>query len=555
MKRWLLRASYVCGAYVALMLITGLIARFLVTGSSKQSVVSALSGRLGVPVSVGEARFDLASWFLFRPAISVADVAIGNPAGFRGPNLLTAKRISAQVALLPLIRRRVEMRSILIDAPRIAVESNAQGETNVEALLKSLSTPAAPGGASPPDARASATAVGIGEFEISSGELIVSGKDSRQPPLRIGAIGLRIRDLSAGSNCRLNASGRLFDGRESGFRIEGYAGPFVSSVLPIKGKLSLTIAPGEIPERIRREQFGVLLGAPGAKAKATLEASIQGDLYNNVAGPAKLTLSDLLIGKDTQHLMRMDGEAPALFSAQKLMSDPAFHLQVLGAKLKLGEGEWAGAANFRMQGKTISGASRGSVRNVDINTLLSSLTASGGGKIYGVLAVPSYTVQFAGRTADQIQSSLTGTATLSVNKGRIAMLDMLASIQQALGPAQSSASSASGDTPFSTLTAGLSVAHSRLDLSNIVFDGPGLKFTGNGTIGFDHTMHFDLETHVTGGIANVVNRLTRQADSTQAALPVVIAGTLEKPQVRPSVSKLATGAVQGLFQSLFKKNK
>lgn len=553
MKRWVLRVSYLFGACVALMLITGLIARSLVTGSSKQGVVAALSGRLGVPVSVGTAQLDLTSWFLLKPAISLDDIVIGNPPGFRGPSLLTAKRISAQVALLPLVHRRVEMCSILIDAPRIAVETGARGVTNVEALLKKLSTPTS--GTQPAADQGSATSLGIGDFRVSSGEVLISGADSAQPPLRISAIALRLQDLSAASSCRLTVSGRLFDGRDSGFQVEGRAGPFVSEALPIDGKLSLTIAPGEIPQRIRREQFGVLLGAPGDKAKATLEASIQGDLYTSVSGPAKLTLSRILIGKDTNHQMRMDGDAPAQFSAQKVMSDPAFHLQVLNAKLKLGEGEWAGAADLRMHGKTLSASSRGSIANVDINTLLGSLTASAGGKIYGLLAIPSYTAQCAGKTADEIRNSLTGTASLSVANGRIAMLDMLASIERALGPAQSPASGASGNTAFSTLTTGLTVAHSRLDLSGIVFDGPGLKFTGNGTIGFDHTMHFDLDTRITGGIANVVNRLTRQPDASQAALPLVIAGTLDKPQVRPSVTKLATGAVQGLIQSLLNKNK
>jgi hypothetical protein len=556
MKRWLLRALYLLGAYAALMLITGLIARSLVTGSSKQTVASALGNRLGVGVSVGAARFDLASWFLLKPAIFLDNVAIGNPAGFRGPDLLTAKRISAQVALLPLLHRRIEMRSILIDTPRIAVETDARDETNIEALIRKLSTPTLPGaGAQPAADPASATALGIDDFRVSSGEVLISGADASQPRVRIGAIDLRLQDLSAGTNCRLAVSGKLFDGRVSGFRVSGHAGPFVSNVLPIDGKLSLTIAPGEIPDRIRREEFGVLLGAPGDKARATLEASIKGDLYNNVSGPAKVTLSGILIGKDANHLMRMDGETPAVFSAQKLMSGPAFHVQVLNARLKLGEGEWAGAASLRMQGQTLSAASRGSIRDVDINTLLGSLTADGGGKIYGVLAIPSYTAQCAGKTADEIRSSLTGTARLTVTKGRIAMLDMLSSIEQALGPAQSASSSASGNTAFSTLTAGLSVAHRRLDLSGIAFDGPGLKFTGSGAIGFDHSMHFDLDTQFTGGIANLVNRLTRQGDTGQAALPVVIAGTVDRPQVRPSVGKLATGAVQGLFQSLFKKSK
>ena len=60
MKRWLWRGLVLCGALAAVMLITGLIAQSLVTGSSKDSVAGTLSRRLGVLVSVGEVRFDMA---------------------------------------------------------------------------------------------------------------------------------------------------------------------------------------------------------------------------------------------------------------------------------------------------------------------------------------------------------------------------------------------------------------------------------------------------------------------------------------------------------------
>jgi len=142
MKRWLVWLVLFCGGCAVLLLLAGVAARRLVTDSSKKGIAAALSRRLGVPVSAGEAHFDLASWFLLRPAVSFGEIAIGNAPGFRERNLLTAKRISARVALLPLLDRRIEIRSILIDTPRITVESDARNETNIEALLKKLSSPA-----------------------------------------------------------------------------------------------------------------------------------------------------------------------------------------------------------------------------------------------------------------------------------------------------------------------------------------------------------------------------------------------------------------------------
>jgi hypothetical protein len=435
LNRRLLRALYFCVALAALMGITGLIARTRVTGATKDDLAGALGQRLGVPVSVGRVDLDLASWLVLRPTISLGDVAIGNPPGFRGQYLLTAGRVSVRVALIPLLSRRIEMRSIVMEAPRIAVESDAHGGTNVEAFLKRLSAPRPLGGGFRGPA-------GIDEFRISGGQARIVGA-----PVRIDAIDLRVRNLAKGAACPLEVSAKLFDDAYE-MRLSGSAGPFVFPVLPIKATLKLTTA----------------------SAKATLEASIQGDLFSNVAGTGKLTLSAL----QSQRLT-IDGEAPALFSARKPLSAPVFHLQVLHAKLKLGQGEWAGAADFHMRGTTISGASRGSLHGVDVSALA-------GGRLHGVLDVPAYTLLFTG-------NSIEGEARFSVTKGRIVVPDL----------------------PFTSLTGDLSVQQARLEVSGIALDSPALKVTGNGTIGFDHSIHFELSE--SGGGA------------------MTITGTLDRPQI------------------------
>jgi hypothetical protein len=468
MKRWLLRLLSICGALLTLTCITGLLAWSLAGGPPGGSIASAFSRRLGVPVWVGQARFDLVSFLLLRPTISLGGVAVGN--------ILTAPRISARIALLPLAGRRIEIISVLIDTPRITVESDPHNGTNIESLLKRLSfPPPLPSGSRPTVVPQAALTVDIDDIRISSGDVLVSAANPGEPPQRISGLNLRVRNLSAGTNCRFELSARLLGESDAAFRIEGRAGPFGPQVLPVNGKVKLTLVP--------RGLFGVLFAAPGSKAKAVLEASIQGNLYNNVAGPGRLTLSGLTIGRDANHAVPVDGEAPALFSVQKPMSAPACHLQVLRANLKLGKGEWAGAADLQIRERTLSGASRGSFRGVDVNTLL------GGGKIYGTIDVPRYTVRFAGKTAE-------GTASLSVTNGRIAVLDPLGAIGRA----------------FRALTCDLSLRPDRLDLSAIVFDSPELKFTGNGTIGFDRALHFDLSTGAEG--------------------PIVLEGTLDRPQIR-----------------------
>jgi hypothetical protein len=99
----------------------------------------------------------------------------------------------------------------------------------------------------------------------------------------------------------------------------------------------------------------------------------------------------------------------------------------------------------------------------------------------------------------------------------------------------------------------LKIGQRRLDLSGVVLDSPALKLTGGGAIGFDQSLNFDLQAQVTGAPAQLVNRLARREPGEAAMVPVKVAGTVNSPQVRPDVKKMATGAVEGLFKSLFKK--
>src|SRR5437879_13587486 len=104
MNRLLKRLLIVAACLFGLLLVVGLIASSMISGASKQTLATALSENLGVPVTLGAINFNLAQLFLLKPAITVEDIAIGNPPSFRSPHLLEAKKLTAQISLLPLLR-------------------------------------------------------------------------------------------------------------------------------------------------------------------------------------------------------------------------------------------------------------------------------------------------------------------------------------------------------------------------------------------------------------------------------------------------------------------
>jgi uncharacterized protein involved in outer membrane biogenesis len=547
MNRWIVRVVAALAVAFGLMLAVGLVLRSMVSGSAKDRLAASLGQRMGVPVTVQSAGFDLSQWFRLRPSVALEDVAVENPPGFHTKELLTAKRISAQVSLAALLHRTIEVRSLLIEQPRITVETNERGLTNIgEALKKISSTPA--GGGGPGPASGGGPSLAIDDLALTSGSLAVVGGQAAN----ISDIEIHLSDFSSARRCRLQASAKLFGGSSSTLKIAAEAGPVGAQTLPVDGTLSVSLALAEIPAAIRREQFGALLASPGGKSRASLEASIRGDLYGTVSGPAKLVFSDLLVGSEQHHDLPLSGEAPASFTAASLVDSPRYELKINGAKLRLGKGEWNGDADFQIHDSATSGSVRGAIRNVDINQLLSSL-ASADNKIQGVLAIPSFSLQFAGKNANQIRNSLRGSGKLSITQGRLAALDLVASLERALGQSQQATPGASGTTPFNTLAADLTIGQSKIDCANVVLDGPALRASGHGTIGFDESLNFELNAQVTGALARLVNTASLRAQSDSAELPFTITGAVGAVKVRPAIRKMATDTVKGLVDSFLKR--
>ena len=64
------------------------------------------------------------------PTIAIEDVALANTAGGSAPHMLTARRIELRLALLPLLSRAIDIRSLTIVEPRLLLETDAEGRPN-----------------------------------------------------------------------------------------------------------------------------------------------------------------------------------------------------------------------------------------------------------------------------------------------------------------------------------------------------------------------------------------------------------------------------------------
>lgn len=81
------------------------------------------------------------------PTIAIEDVALANVAGGSAPDMLTARRIELRLALLPLLSRAIDVRSLTIVEPRLLLETDAQGLPN---WVFTAARPASPPDGAPP---------------------------------------------------------------------------------------------------------------------------------------------------------------------------------------------------------------------------------------------------------------------------------------------------------------------------------------------------------------------------------------------------------------------
>ena len=127
------------------------------------------------------------------PRIVLSSVAFGNAPWSKVPQMLTAKEIDAQIALLPLLSRRFEVVQFTLVEPVITLETDASGRGNWEFPSASQAGAATPAGAAqgPP-------ALGIGNFEVRDGTLSYrNGASGSVTSAAIERMTLRARDMQS----------------------------------------------------------------------------------------------------------------------------------------------------------------------------------------------------------------------------------------------------------------------------------------------------------------------------------------------------------------------
>ena len=157
----------------------------------------------------------------FSPSISVNDVDFQNAPWGSRPEMVKVKRLEAQIALLPLIRREVQFKRLLLVGPDVLVETDRSERSNLE--FKPGEKPKPEG-----EERKGLTFLVFEELRIEKG--VVTYRDAKQGKTYF----IKIEGLTASLPCGEKATDFSLKGTFNGqpLEIQGTTGPIGALIIP-----------------------------------------------------------------------------------------------------------------------------------------------------------------------------------------------------------------------------------------------------------------------------------------------------------------------------------
>lgn len=537
------------GLYLVLMLGSGLAIRALLSTSLGDRIREAAQRSLPVEVTLSGGSLALGQWMLFRPALALYDLRVGNPSGYGDGPLLSADRVFARAGLLDLLQGQTRVSVIEIDAPVLQVQTDQSGRTNIDALLKALQSPKSAQSAA--DADEAAMELSIASLSIRDGRVVYSSPG--EPDFVATGLNLHARNISREQAFDFTAQLALFEEQAIKIAFDGVVGPIAPGSLPAQGTFKVDGALGRIPADFRRRTLGAFLEDPGANSAARIGVKLEGDLLGAVSGAGSVDLEDIRLGHAGDVQFPLSGQSELLLTLLNPIANPVFHLIMPEASLAFGLGRWQGGVEVQYDGTTLSGKSTGAIDGVDINQMLTAFTESGG-VAFGNLKLPRYEVRFSGRDSEQLFNSLQGGGRIELTDGRFEIFDTLQTIQGHAQKLISGESAASGSTSFVEFSSDLAVHDQRVEMTGIDLRGETLRIDGDGFFGFDQSLRLDLRSAVDGALAQLLGGRRDASGVAWVVVPLRVRGSISKPSVTPDLGRLvrdeALRRAGGLLDSL-----
>jgi hypothetical protein len=392
----------------------------------KPKVVKAVKDATGRELTLGgNIRLEVG----LTPTLAVDDVSFRNSSWGSRPELAKIKRFEVQVALFPLLSRKIEIRRFSLIEPDILIETNSAGKSNL-AFETSGEAPSAQSGEARINAGSGVTALALSHLRIEKGHLAYRD-------YRTGAtLTLSIEKLTASSSDAQSPLQISFQGayNDKPFELDGTLIPLAALSDPDKAwPLKLTLkaagatfaAEGELKDLMGDRSFSLNIDAKGPSIsdlakwggasqappigpfKAAVRVSKQKNLISLEdlevnAGTEELallkltgTVKDLLNQRNTEIQFDLSGKDPAKLSDIMGMGRTSLkgHFRISGnasdagekvyrisnLKASFAESDLGGTVDLNVAGKRPKVGASLSSKKLDLRPLLQKNEKGAGG--------------------------------------------------------------------------------------------------------------------------------------------------------------------------------
>jgi AsmA protein len=502
----------ILGIVLAAVILIALALPFFINANQFRPILEErLTAALGREVKIGDLKLSL-----FSGGASASDVTIADDPAFSKEPFLRAKTLAVGVELWPLIfSRQLNVTSLTIDQPEIALLQSAAGQWNFSSL--GGKAPASAASAVPtPGASSSPTALSVKLVKISNGRLIFQSR-------RMEKVNIELRDFSATSSFPFSLTADVAGG--GSVKLEGKAGPIPQAdVIETPFKLSLTITSLDLAgSGLAQPSSGIagIVSLDGNAASNGHAVSVKGKLKaENLklakgGSPAKRAVEiDLALSHDlamqggtVERCAIQIGSAQAnLNGTYRLNEDsPVISMKLVGNKMALTE-----LATILPALDVVLPAGS----NIDRGTLSVDVTSLG-----------------------PIDRLLT-TGSIAVDDARLNNFDLgskMKTIQQLAG--------IQGEprTTIQSLSANVATSPEGTIVRDIRVVAPAVgEITGSGTVSPRHELNFQMRATVKAS-SHILTAIGQKGDLT---IPFSITGTSSDPSFKPDVAGAAKETLQ-----------
>lgn len=494
----------------------------------------------------------------FLPSIGfvVSDLHLGNPPWFPPGDFLSAESLSGSLAWGPLLHKEIQINSIELVKPKVALLSDGRGRANYDFSNRGEAgrpPKRSQEGAEPASGGSSFSLEGIGKIALSDASISMGQVRSRgkiESTGQMWGLNLELSNLSlVGSTIKqtsgeANLSGlkvqiaglgapiefksgsvKLHDGAADGqFRAQ------LGKAAEVRGTLRIADVMKPVTEfELSTGQLDVnalLAETAGTGKKGPAEEPAPSSGAAEPAGPSEL----LAKGRITAERLSFtpytanNGLLEVRIFTDRIEAWPA-QMQAYGGVLQL-------TARGDRTKNPLRFFANVKVSNFDIGKFVSMDPATKG-KITGNADL---TLQLAGSAGSRMLESLAGAGDFAVHDGTLPGLNLrgaLGTIAKLMGHGGAST------TPFHLIQGDLAVSQARVASKQVHMDSSEGTVDLQGSFGFDQTIEYNGQAVLAGGAANPVGLATDILGAAMgkniksAAIPFAVHGTFSNPKIAP----------------------